>query len=125
MGELDQFGHFSGSQMAFLYPDLKTGLYGVFSCGRMVSAGPAAVQLATKRDNIFCLQFKRLTGSGYNFDLATKQIISSRPLLRDPYEMEHVVAASCKDIHKGEGLFARKSVQANTILAFYNATVWI
>jgi histone-lysine N-methyltransferase SETD7 len=106
--------------MAFLYPDLKTGLYGVFSCGRMVSAGPAAVQLATKRDNICCLQFKRLTGSGYNFDLATKQIISSRPLLRDPYEMEYVVVALCKDIHKGEGLFARKYVPANTILAFYN-----
>ena len=30
------------------------------------------------------------------------------------------MVASCKNISKGEGLFARKSVQANTILAFYN-----
>ena len=40
--------------------------------------------------------------------------------MRDPYEMEHVVVPSCKDNCKGEGLFTRKYVPANTILTFYN-----
>ena len=120
VGVLDQFGNFSGSQMAFLYPDLKTALYGVFSSGRMVSAGPAAVQLATKKDNIFSLVFKRMPGSGYNYDRATKERISSRPLLKDPYETEFVSVALCKDIRKGEGLFVTKSIPADTIIAFYN-----
>ena len=106
--------------MAFLYPDLRTVLHGVFSSGCMVSAGPAAIELATKRDNIFCLQFKMLADSDFSYELADKQTISSTVLLRDPYETEHIVVASCKDIHKGEGLFVRKSVPANTALAFYN-----
>ena len=120
MGELDKFGNFSGSDLAFLYPDLKTALCGIFSSGRMVTAGPAVVQSATERNNIFCLQFKRLPGSGYNYDVATGHVISKRPLLRDPYEEEHVIVAKCKDICKGEGLFVKKDVPPNTVLAFYN-----
>ena len=44
VGKLDQFGNFSGPDLAFLFPDLSTALYGTFRRGRMVSAVPARVR---------------------------------------------------------------------------------
>ena len=86
----------------------------------MVSARPATVQLATRRDNIFRLQYNQLVGVSYKHDPANSKSISSNPLMEDPYESRMVEVTLCKDQSKGEGLFVRKSVPANTILAFYN-----
>ena len=122
MGRLDQFGDFSGRDLAFLFPDLRTALYGTFRRGRMVSALAARVSSLVRRDNIMGLAFTTQSTSSYSWDPATRDCISSRPLLQDPYEMVSSRVGQCKDPSKGEGLFVATpgGVQPGTILAFYN-----
>ena len=122
VGRLDQFGDFSGRDLAFVFPDLRTALYGTFRRGRMVSAVTARVRNLVRRDNMVSLIFSTESTSSYTWDPATRDSISCRPLLQDPYELVHVRVGQCKDPSKGEGLFVatQGGVESGTILAFYN-----
>ena len=120
VGKLDQFGNFSGSDLAFLFPDNFTALFGTFRQGRMVSAVPACVRTVIRRENLISLLFSQVSTTSYSRDLATRHSISSRPLLADPYETSVVRVRRCEDATKGEGLFLIRDVDEGDVLAFYN-----
>ena len=88
----------------------------------MVSALPARVRSLVRRDNMISLVFSTESTSSYSWDPATRDCISSRPLLQDPYEVVSVRCGLCKDPSKGEGLFLATpgGVKSGTVLAFYN-----
>ena len=120
VGKLDQAGNFSGSDLAFVFPDLSTPLHGTFRRGRMVSAVAARVTDIVRRDNLLSLHFSTESSTSYSLDLATRHCISCRPLLADPYEQSVVRVGRCRDASKGEGLFLTRDVCQDLVLAFYN-----
>ena len=73
MGQLDKFGQMTGSDVAFLYPDLKTALVGEFRNGELVSAFHAIVTDIHEELGLIIPSFEKLSKSefrsvdNYNF----------------------------------------------------------
>ena len=122
VGELDTAGEFSDPHTAFLYPNLVTGLLGLWRAGEMVAASPCSVASATRQHNLYRLQCRVRPGvtAEYRLERATRTRLTSAPLLPDPYEVEMVVARVCRQPQRGDGLFLLRSVPPATVLAFYN-----
>ena len=56
---------------------------------------------------------ERLSDQIYQLDVSSKELISSTPLLRDPYEDSRVYVSESKiGKHAGQGLFAKRSLPA-------------
>jgi len=56
----------------------------------------------------------------YHFDESTATHLSSQPLLRDPYEAQYCYTKRSTISEAGDGLFARRDVPDNFVIAFYN-----
>jgi histone-lysine N-methyltransferase SETD7 len=60
------------------------------------------------------------TEEKYHFDESTATHLSSQPLLRDPYEAQYCYTKRSTISEAGDGLFARRDVPDNFVIAFYN-----
>ena len=49
--------------------------------------------LTFKRDNMMCLVVSRQGSASYCRDLSTREVMSSRPLLADPYETRYLMVS--------------------------------
>ena len=93
MGEVDEEGELTGSNIAYVYPNGVTALVGEFSSGGWCKR-PAKLKNTTKcRDNclpevVFYDDSDGLCVVGY--DESTHNVISSKPLVPDMYEQDHV-----------------------------------
>ncbi|KAL1919222.1 uncharacterized protein VTP21DRAFT_1914 [Calcarisporiella thermophila] len=103
-GEMGDEG-ISGSAV-YTYPD-GSELRGEWRNGEMMEAN-------------YYVDDALFTDAKYSFDPSTSASISSSPLLPDPYEQRCVYVAPATEPSAGEGLFARKALRANTVVAFYN-----
>lgn len=130
-GGVFQYGHvgpkglFSGRKNAFLYPDLKTALYGKFKNGRMTETVPVNVKevFLEKTGTILRIKFSKpdFCAPTYKFWPSSLNVVAVPPLLEDPYEQKYVYAGkSSMSDHAGDGLFLKRDVPANTTIAFYN-----
>ena len=86
----------------------------------MISAVPSVVSMVIKRDCLISLVLTKVSNNCYFHNLSSRDTISSRPMLPDPYESKMISVNSCKDVHRGEGIFVKVNVETDTILAFYN-----
>jgi len=115
---------FSGSDVVFLYPDCRTALVGDFNKGEMESARRAEVIGASNICSYFCTMMAPMlspvTGQSMSLDRATPAQFCSSPLLEDPYESIFVEVGLSDIPGAGEGLFARRDIEAGTVIAFYN-----
>jgi hypothetical protein len=59
-------------------------------------------------------------GLEYKRELATFDIVTSEPLLQDPYESKIVKSLPSKVPFAADGLVAKVKIEPNTTLAFYN-----
>ena len=59
-------------------------------------------------------------GPVYKRELATFDMVTTDPLLKDPYESKIVEARPSKVPGANDGLFAKVRIEPNTVLAFYN-----
>lgn len=120
VGEADVRGNLIGDDIAFLYPDHQTALVGTFVREKMCMAQIAFIQMVTVRHEMCQLKFTKPRGPLYNFDPGTLTRISTEPLLPDPYETQHVYVRASKLRGAQEGLFAKKDLPTDRIVAFYN-----
>lgn len=68
------------------------------------------------------IPFSRFKGPAFERDISTRECISKRPLISDPYEDLFVYVEESLIPDAGEGLFAKADIEANTVVSFYNGT---
>ena len=121
-GLLDSRGHFTGDNIAFLYPDLTTAIVGRFQEGVLVSGLPAQVCGMRLVEDIAVPEFI-ITGEkeeAVSFCRSSEESVGLQPLVRDPYESRTVEVRPSQVGGGGEGLFLRRNVTKGEIVAFYN-----
>ena len=113
----------SEDHFTFLYPDMKTALVGQFRNGVMIEGRPSKV-IAERCHNglkeISVAKPKR-TAPIFSFKRNTKHHIYDA-INMDPFEKNMVYVN--KTTNAGDGLFAKKDVEANEVIAYYSGTVW-
>jgi len=117
---MDSAGQLTGSDITFLYPDLKTGITGTYRSGRLVCGNSSLLILCSSRNNMYELKMKKISTKVMKFEPGTSNKICDYPLLPDPYESTHVFVDNSKSADLGEGLFVHEFTPANTVLSFYN-----
>ncbi|XP_071743457.1 uncharacterized protein [Lepeophtheirus salmonis] len=115
---------FFGSQKSFyLYPDLTTAIIGNFDfSGKLKDFGIyGRVSSLEKINELLIPNVTPIEGlQKISFDPASSIVISQNPMLRDPYECSTVVVSQSKIPYAGEGLYAKRNVRPNTLLALFN-----
>lgn len=120
VGQLDISGQMTGSDVAFLYPDLKTALVGEFRNGELVSAVHSRVISVTEDSGLLFPKFEKLSKTEFRQWPSSRLEITSPPHLRDPYEDQLVEVCTSKVPGGGDGLFAKVDIPAGTLVAYYN-----
>ena len=120
-GQVDRGGELTGDNIAFLYPDLTTAILGTFQRGVLVSGVPGRITGLVMVEDIAVPQISILSQSDMvTFSLSTEDSVGPQPLIRDPYEARTVEVRPSQVGGGGEGLFLRRNVKKNEVVAFYN-----
>ena len=113
----------SGPDVAFIYPDLKTGFVGWFDSDAMVSAKKSAV-VAWRKVSSGMMELKveetAASSHGYGFETRSYETLCAYPNERDPYEAQTVECRPSSIFGAGEGLFMLRPVPSGTVVAFYH-----
>ncbi len=117
----DTTGTFSGSNLAYIYPDMRMAWVGRFQDGVMVEGKQTEVIAITLQKGVLTPLFAPPRGEAVTFSKSTRTFIGEAPLVADPYETRLV---ECRRSEvpdcPGEGLFAKEDLTAGTVAAFYN-----
>ncbi len=121
-GTCNRSGRMTGQDVIYLYPDLHFALVGEWRNDCMRHAVLAQVTSLEIRDGMPFPIVEPVASSSdvFRMDVSGYSIISSEPLLRDPYEANLVEVRPSNMPEGGEGLFARKELPAGTVVSFYN-----
>jgi len=119
-GIVDETGNMTGDNIAFIYPDLQTALVGTFKAGVMVEAAAATITDVQIKDDIPVPSFRRHSTQLVGYSKSTKTSVGDQPLVEDPYEIRTCQVRTSEVEGGGEGLYARRLIQAGDIVAFYN-----
>ena len=121
-GQVDSRGELSGDNIAFIYPDLTTAILGRFERGVLVSGLPGRITGMVVVEDIAVPQISLTTTQSdcVTFSPSTEESVGLQPLVRDPYEARTVEVGPSQVGGGGEGLFLRRNVQRNEVVAFYN-----
>lgn len=120
VGHVDANGEYTGADIAFLYPDMKTALVGEFCQGVMIKARPARLCKIVVKEEVLCPLFDILSDREYSYSPSTKDEIKIPLHWRDPYEEQWLEVKESKISGGGEGAFSIRDIPANTVIAYYN-----
>ena len=88
--------------------------------GQLIEAQATTLECLIEENGLLVPLFSEPSGPMLYKDVANFETMTIKPLLPDPYESAMVEVKESSVEGANEGLFARKSVEPNTILAFYN-----
>ncbi len=125
---MDGSGEFSGDNLTYIYPDMRSAFVGRFSRGVMVSARTREVVGASSSGDGGFVPVPVFSpesdgdggGDAVGYSCATRSSVGQNPLVPDPYESRTVQVGPSSFPGAGEGLFARRDLPAGTLVAFYN-----
>ena len=118
-GTIGSNGKLSGNG-AYIYPNAKVVLLGIFKNNRMVSAKKAFIKdMQCKSDQVY-LSFTDPSGPELYLDKATNISMGNLPLAPDPYETMTIEVKPSSIPNAGQGLFAKRTIEENELVAFYN-----
>ena len=86
---------------AYVYPDYKTALVGIFENDIMVSSQKAEIKSVTCQNDEMRLEFKEPTGPIFKLDLGSTDSFGSMPLVPDPMEDSLVYVWESKQPNAG------------------------
>jgi len=121
VGKVNEDGQLTGTNIAYMFPDIETALVGIFEDGVMKEA--KATKLSEVILDYGCIKvpkFSSTVGATLYRELSTSDFVTNFPLIKDPYEEKMVFVKQSLVEGAQEGLFANQAVKANTTLAFYN-----
>ena len=109
--------------MIYVYPDMRTVLIGQFRDGVMMEARPS--KIIAERCNEGLKEIKvsspRMESQIFSFERNNKLRIH-HPRIMDPFEKNTVYVKETDA--KGDGLFARRNIDANEVVSFYSGSIW-
>jgi len=124
-GEVDERGRFSGDNIAYIYPDLLTAITGTFEKEQLVEARSSKIIAADFDEHtdilkVMLSQHILPDAPAYTRKPSDSKCIPCDWKLEDNYERVTVFSKK-SDVHwAGEGLFARRDLPKDTIVAYYN-----
>ena len=113
-------GLIGGSDEAFIYPGSKLALLGHFKDNHMMSAQAADIIEATCSENVLKLTFSHPRGPKFHYNLSSNETVGDMPLVPDPYEAMTIKLETSSVPNSGHGIFTKRDVKEDEILAFYN-----
>jgi len=123
-GLVDFFGHLTGDNVSYLYPDLQHCIVGTFNNG-VLSAGQFCYVSTIRFKNCFlpAISFTKFDVPSpiFSYDPGTRHIMGNDPMIPDPYEYNHIVIKPSR-VHNcaGEGIFAKCDIPEGHWVSFYN-----
>lgn len=121
VGRVNEDGELTGSDIAYMFPNIETAFVGKFDEGVLIEAQVSSLsEVILDYGCIKVPKFLDTNGPIYYRELSTSDFVTNFPLLKDPYEEKMVFVKQSLVEGAQEGLFARQAVKANTIVAFYN-----
>ena len=90
VGRVDEEGKLTGDNIAYIYPDWRSGLVGRFEDGVLVSARLCPLVGCYEESGLKIPAFGDPTGPEFTFEKTSIRNIALHPLLRDPWEEERV-----------------------------------
>jgi len=120
VGKVDEDGNLSGNDIAYLFPDYRTAFVGTFKNGVLVFARAATLTGMSSEGTIKVPMLSEPEGRLYSREISTHEFVTASPTLPDPYESTMVQVLKSNVEGGNDGLFARKKIEKNTIIAFYN-----
>lgn len=124
MGAVDGKGMFTGTNIAFLYPDLSTAIVGEWHDGHLVSGKSGRLTSLEEVQGVlvpgFTLDEESKEGNNYERWISTDKRMLCPPHQMDPYESTLVRVAKSEVEGGGEGLYAKRNIAAGTLIAYYN-----
>ena len=124
-GIVDPLGKFTGDEILFLYPDQSSCLSGRFQDGTLVDAHPAQIQSVAFTSGHIMQLIPQPTEnpsrrSSHSYCPSNSHTIACDWRLPDAYEQVTVKCQESSVDMAGDGLFARKDLPANVVVAYYN-----
>ncbi len=113
-------GTFTGSDIAFIYPDFKHVLRGEFKDGKAVRVQMCQLIGSKCERGMFIPCFTKPQGESYGFEGASRKSLGQNTTTPEPWEAMHVYVRESQLPQGGEGLFAKKSIAKGSVLSFYN-----
>ena len=109
--------------ITFIYPDMKTALTGKFKNGVMVEGSPAKIVAERCNDGLKEIRISapKLNSPKFRFQRNTR-IRVHQPRIMDPFEKNTVYVSETAT--SGDGLFARRDIEANEVVSYYSGTIW-
>jgi len=120
VGRVDDSGQYTGSQIAYLYPDNSTALFGEFHNGEMIKAKPARLCGIVFVGGVLSPSFQVTCDREYSYLPSTRDEIRLPLHWRDPYEEQLLEVRQSHIEGGGEGAFAIRDIRPGTLVAFYN-----
>lgn len=119
-GVVNGEGLLSGNNIVYVYPDHRMALVGTFEDGVM-KAAKAATLASDMSDNVMPrFEYRTDYPATLEFDQSARDCISRNPSVPDHYEQDRVHVALSAIPGAGEGLFAKRDLDADTVASFYN-----
>jgi len=120
VGQLDSLGQMTGSEIAFVYPDLKTALVGEFKDGELVLAFSSTIKSVQEKAGILIPSFEKNYENEFRQWPSTKLEVTCPLHLRDPYEDQQVEVCTSQVSGSGDGLRTKVDIPADTLVAYYH-----
>lgn len=121
VGKVDIEGKLSGPDITYIYPDFKTALVGIFINGVMERAQKCSItSVITERESIKAPQFSVPKGPVFKREVSSRDFVTLRPNLKDPYETKTIEVRESSVPGASEGIFAQRGIEKNEIVAFYH-----
>ena len=110
-----------GDNIAYIYPDLETGILGTFEKGELVLGYAVEIVAYRINEGIKELKFERAKPFHVTWtkDVANDTYIGAHPLITEPHERKSVYVAKSKG-GKNDGLFALKSFKKGDLVSYFN-----
>ena len=121
IGEVDDDDKVHGDHTVYLYPDITTCILASFIHGNMKEGKLGRLCAIYEEFRILIPEVDIVEPSvSYSYSPSTSIIITSCPLLRDPYEQRYVFVKESQTPGAGEGLWAKAKILKDQVFAFYN-----
>ena len=113
-----------GTDMVFIYPDMKTLLIGKFENGIMIRGRPAKIKAERCNDGLKEIKISKVkTGAPtFKYSRPSRVNFGDKPTVMDPYENQMVFVNTTK--WGDDGLFAKRDIKKGELVAYYSGLVF-
>ena len=113
---------FTDDDMTFIYPDMRTALTGKFKNSVMIEGRPTKIVAERCNDGIKEIRVSppKMNSPSFSFQRNTR-IRIHQPRIMDPFEKNTVYINGTPS--SGDGLFARRDIEANEVVSYYSGTI--